>query len=253
MTVTVQMLNLALARARWSGPFDPQKAVDELNAALASQTPTPPVGEERIQKLISDLGNAAAFFSMDYNAAKERGEYLDHGLDSIIEPIVRNWLAVGPTSETGSIPAGARLNLDAERKHAALAEAQWWHYQTHDVELCQDSKCVLCRRMMKLETELAAIGVPEPPSSNDALAKNQSAPTVCPAGPVVEGELRLREALARRNEAKWWNERTVGASVRNTQLDARVSECEEEVRRARAALTNDPPPVGKPQDGQQSD
>jgi hypothetical protein len=82
---------------------------DELEAALASQTPTPPVGEERIQKLISDLGNAAAFFSMDYNAAKERGEYLDHGLDSIIEPIVRNWLPVGPTSETGSIPAGARL------------------------------------------------------------------------------------------------------------------------------------------------
>lgn len=187
-------------------------ALHRANAALASQTPTPP-----------------RYWNYEALPCAKCGD-------------IHDGPCAGPTSETGSIPAGARLNLDAERKHAALAEAQWWHYQTHDVELCQDSKCVLCRRMMKLETELAAIGVPEPPSSNDALAKNQSAPTVCPAGPVVEGELRLREALARRNEAKWWNERTVGASVRNTQLDARVSECEEEVRRARAALTNDPPP-----------
>ena len=30
----------------------------------------------------------------------------------------------------------------------------------------------------------------------EALAGNDAAPTVCPAGPVVEGELRAREALA---------------------------------------------------------
>lgn len=35
--VTLAMLKLALMRARWDGPFDPQKAVDELNAALFQQ------------------------------------------------------------------------------------------------------------------------------------------------------------------------------------------------------------------------
>jgi hypothetical protein len=221
----------------------------ELANALASQTPTPPTEEERIQKLISDLGNAAAFFSVDYNAAKERGEYLDHGLDSIIEPIVRNWLAVGPTSETGSIPAGARAQAEVWIRSVARIAVQLAIVR-HD--LTWDEEIDMTENEIAEDAVWAVFGegtCSEEPIEAvtrllDALAKNDAPPTVCPAGPVVEGELR---ALA----AKWREESDwMTPSEYQTPRKAQLRICAEELE---AALTNDPPPVGKPQDGQQSD
>lgn len=51
------------------------------------------MSEEQINKLISDVCNAAAFFTMEYNKAQREGGYLDYGLDSHITPIVRAALA----------------------------------------------------------------------------------------------------------------------------------------------------------------
>jgi hypothetical protein len=51
--------------------------------------------EKIIKKLISDVCNTAAFFTMDYNRAKESGGNLVYGLDSRIEPIIRAALVKG--------------------------------------------------------------------------------------------------------------------------------------------------------------
>ena len=45
--------------------------------------------ESRIRKLVSDVCNAAAFFTLDYNRAKQSGGTLSYGLDSRVKPIIR--------------------------------------------------------------------------------------------------------------------------------------------------------------------
>jgi len=43
----IAQLNVALMHARWDGPFDPQKAVDEINALLAAPVAPPPPPKEK--------------------------------------------------------------------------------------------------------------------------------------------------------------------------------------------------------------
>jgi hypothetical protein len=54
------------------------------------------MSEENIKKLVSDICNAAAIFTMEYMQASITGVHLDHGLDSRIEPILRAALETKP-------------------------------------------------------------------------------------------------------------------------------------------------------------
>jgi hypothetical protein len=132
----------------------------------------------------------------------------------------------GPTSETGSVPASALGN--------------WWTPQTIDVirhartnephDDWNDWQNAISSGLLKAYNR---------GKDERALAKNASAPTVCPAGPVVEGELR---ALA----AKWREESDwMTPSEYQTPRKAQLRICAEELE---AALTNDPP-TGKQSEG----
>ena len=126
----------------------------------------------------------------------------------------------GPTSETGSTPAGAREVLT--RLKVAFIEERGKGFN-----------------WSKYYDMIEAV-----------LAKNESASTVCPAGPVVEGELRA----ARLQEAKWWIARDwlqcierIGLTEQQERFGelagiASKSELIETINELDAALTNDPPP-----------
>ena len=105
---------------------------------------------------------------------------------------------VGPTSETGSIPAGAADTL----QHGMNCPGNAPEY--YDGNECT---CGLKWRIqLQTEREMHNAWRKRAEEAERALAANASAPTVCPAGPVVEGELRVaREpaeiiAIARRLE-----------------------------------------------------
>jgi hypothetical protein len=74
------------------------QGMQKCNELMKSQSGTPEQVRD-VEKLISDVCNAAAFFTMDYNAAKQRGENLPYGLDSKVVPIIRAALATPPPRE----------------------------------------------------------------------------------------------------------------------------------------------------------
>jgi hypothetical protein len=245
--------------------FDPdwfllRQRLEEFEAALASQTPTPPgaVTGTQSKTTESDLrvagtvtrANSSAEGSVAMSVLEsELRKLLDQGEPYIYHETLRSLLAVGPTSETGSIPAGARAQAEVWIRSVARIAVQLAIVR-HD--LTWDEEIDMTENEIAEDAVWAVFGegtCSEEPIEAvtrllDALAKNDAPPTVCPAGPVVEGELR---ALA----AKWREESDwMTPSEYQTPRKAQLRICAEELE---AALTNDPPPVGKPQDGQQSD
>ena len=157
---------------------------------------------------------------------------------------------VGPTSETGSIPAGAIPAVSYPRPCGLCpgqieSEADLdWHGLGNCVPICerchgsgQEPEGFIKPDEEKELAKLEARGVKWTNGESAALAKNDAAPTVCPAGPVVEGELRAREALLEimgvlADPVKWEEDVSQKRFERLTKIGLI----------ARAALTNDPPP-----------
>jgi hypothetical protein len=76
-----------------------------------------------------------------------------------------------------------------------------------------------------------------------ALAANASTPTVCPAGPVVEGELRaaMKAHLPRGTDlVGWFGTCSCGAGGECVDFETVDEWIDHVFARARAALTNDP-------------
>lgn len=161
---------------------------------------------------------------------------------------------VGPTSETGSIPAGARDDYNerfelAKQRIAIVERVMKLGYikQTRNTEegqirfIARDDVITAIHNVAKVSR--AADCGPHP-DDNRALAANASTPTVCPAGPVVEGELRARLSLLQKKYEQ------LGAPNEDTCLSRDVQLVYREIGRdlARAALTNDPPRETKEND-----
>lgn len=58
----------------------------------AAPAASPALSEKQVRELTSKIGNAVALFTMEYNDARAKGSYLDYGVDSVIEPVLRNTL-----------------------------------------------------------------------------------------------------------------------------------------------------------------
>jgi hypothetical protein len=108
---------------------------EEMLAALRPATAPAPADVrprfslEEEKRLVSELSTAAAMFTMEYQQAKENGGHLDHGLDSVLKPIVRNAIVRNamPRPATATAPAPAephnRFGVTGRLPDAPLGQA----------------------------------------------------------------------------------------------------------------------------------
>jgi hypothetical protein len=66
---------------------------------LLSAQPNGGLTGQQVEALLTMLSNAAALFVLDYNIAKSSGDYLDHGIDSVLRPILNLALSEPRTAE----------------------------------------------------------------------------------------------------------------------------------------------------------